>query len=180
MKRILTIIALIAAGFTYAQPDDGGDGSNKSKKEQRKERIKAAKIGFISTELELTSEEAEKFWPIYNDMEDKMEALHKEKKSSLKKLKNFDELNEDEAYELVESIFEIEEKENKLKREYLGKFASAVGKKKAAKLYLAEEKFKRELLKKLKDRPQGGGPGGRGGGGPGGPGGRGGGNGRPF
>ena len=41
----------------------------------KKEKIKALKIAFISQKLSLTTEQAEKFWPIYNKYEDKIVAL---------------------------------------------------------------------------------------------------------
>ena len=36
------------------------------KKDKKFEKLKALKTGYISNELNLTSNEAEKFWPIYN------------------------------------------------------------------------------------------------------------------
>ena len=38
---------------------------------EKKEQIKALKVGFITNELALTTEEASKFWPIYNAFDDK-------------------------------------------------------------------------------------------------------------
>ncbi|MBD3638775.1 MAG: hypothetical protein HUJ25_15585 [Crocinitomicaceae bacterium] len=155
MKNIFTLIALLFVGVAFAQPDE-------DPREERKEKIKAHKIAFISTELDLSPEEAEKFWPIYNELEDKMEEIHTQRRAYMKKLKNFDELSDNEAYEITEKLFELEAEEHALRKEYLGKFATAVGKKKAAKVFMAEEKFKRELLRKLKhqqEQRRNGGPG---------------------
>lgn len=123
-------------------------------KEERAERIKAEKIAFISTQLELNSTEAEKFWPIYNEYESKIEAAHKSQKQNMKKLRQIDELNDDEAYELTKAILEDEGKQVEIRKEYLGRFATVLSQKKAAKVYMAEEKFKRELLKKIKNGEQ--------------------------
>ena len=147
MKKILTIIALVVAAVTFAQPP--GD-----KHADRAERIKAHKIAFISTELSLTPDEAEKFWPVYNEMEAEVGDIGKEKRETLKKLKEIDALDEDEAYSLTEKLFELSEKEIALRKKYLGKFVPVVGKKKAARVFFAEEKFKRELLRKLKEKNQ--------------------------
>ena len=168
MKRILTLSLMLLAVTLFAQPEEDD--------QTRKEKLKAHKVAFISTELDLTPEEAEKFWPIYNEMDAKMEEIHQEKRGYMKKMRNMGDLSEDEAYENMEKIFDLEAKENSLRKEYLGKFADVIGKKKAVKVYIAEEKFKRELLKKLKDHQNQRGRGGRGG--PGGPG-RGGPNGGP-
>lgn len=157
MKRILTLSILFLAASVFAQPDD--------EDQTRKEKLKAHKVAFISTELDLSPEEAEKFWPVYNEMDAKMEEIHREKRGYMKKMRNMGDLSEDEAYENMEKIFALETKGNDLRIEYLGKFADVIGKKKAVKVYIAEEKFKRELLKKLKDhQKERGGRGGRGGG----------------
>jgi len=134
--------------------------TQKMTKEERAEQIKAQKIAFLSTQLELNSEEAEKFWPIYNEYEAKIEAAHKSQKQNMKKLRQIDELSDDEAYQLAESILEDEAKQVQIRKEYLGKFATVLSKKKAAKIYMAEEKFKRELLKKIKhgEHPRNQGP----------------------
>jgi hypothetical protein len=144
MKNLLLIIALIVSAGVFAQPDDRGP------KHDRKDRIKAHKIAFISSELELTPKEAEKFWPVYNECEAKVDKVRKERRGYLKKLKGLEELSDEDAFNLMEKVFDTESSESALRKEYLGKFAAVIGKKKAAKVFIAEEKFKRELLKKIK------------------------------
>ena len=46
------------------------------------ERIKAFKTGYLTQELDLSSAEAEKFWPIYNEYEKKMFELRVEKRKA--------------------------------------------------------------------------------------------------
>jgi len=144
MKNLLVIVALMTTVGVFAQPDAKGP------KKDRKDRIKAHKVAFISSELELTPKEAEKFWPVYNECEAEIDKIRKERRGYLKKLKGLDELSDDDAYSLTEKVFDTESSESSLRKEYLGKFAEVIGKKKAAKVFIAEEKFKRELLKKIK------------------------------
>ncbi|UKN02510.1 hypothetical protein K6119_03115 [Paracrocinitomix mangrovi] len=145
MKKLFTLLLVFTITSVFAQPPG---------KEERKEKIKAQKIAFISTELDLTPSEAEKFWPVYNEMDAEMEKLEKEKRQHLKKMRTFDELTEDEAYEMTQKIFEIESKQNDLRIKYLAKFAEVIGKKKAAKVYMAEERFKRELLDRIRQHQE--------------------------
>ena len=149
MKNLILIVALLASGGLFAQPE------HKGPKHERKDRIKAHKIAFISSELELTPKEAEKFWPVYNEYEAKIDEVRKERRGYLKKLRELDELSDDEAFSLTEKVFDTESSESALRKEYLGKFATVLSKKKAAKVFIAEEKFKRELLKKIKKGNQG-------------------------
>jgi Spy/CpxP family protein refolding chaperone len=140
---ILFLTAFFAINLVaLAQPKDGP-------KQDKEEYIRTQKIAFISTELALTPEEAEKFWPIYNEYEAKMEENRKERKGYHKQLKTINDLSEDQAYELIEKILACDSKEAAIRKEYLAKFAEVLGKKKAAKVFYAEEKFKRELLKEI-------------------------------
>lgn len=143
-KHLILFFSLFIGGYAFTQPPNDGD------RKEREERIHRHKIAFISTELKLDSDEAEKFWPIYNEYEAELEVIRSEKRKYHKELKNIDELSDERAYELTELLFESDKKENEIRLKYLGKFAEVLGKKKAAKVFMAEEMFKRELLKTLK------------------------------
>lgn len=125
---------------------------NGERRKERKEQIQAEKIAFISNELELTTEEAQVFWPIYNTYEARIHSIRKERKKYHHELKNSTDISDERAYELMELIFNTEKKESDIRLEYLAEFSEVLGKKKAAQLYLAEHMFKRELLRKLRDK----------------------------
>lgn len=150
--KILSLLYLLTIGIVaMAQPKDGP-------KQEKEAYIKAQKIAFISTELALTPEEAEKFWPVYNEYDAKMEGIRIERKGYMKELKTINDLTADRAYELTELILDTDIKEATLRKEYLSKFAEVLDKKKAAKVFHAEEKFKRELLKEIRDHEHDGPP----------------------
>jgi Spy/CpxP family protein refolding chaperone len=142
-KYILLVLMTLVSSLIYSQPP--GDGP-KNKRDQ----IHAQKIAFISTQLKLTPEEAQKFWPVYNQYEAEIEKIRKERRGYVNELKKSAELTGEKAYELTEKIFATETKESQMRLTYLKEFAAVVGKKKAAEVFIAEEKFKRELLEKLK------------------------------
>jgi Spy/CpxP family protein refolding chaperone len=142
-KYILFLIAIFALHVAAMAQPPGGP------KQDKEEYIRTQKIAFISTELALTTEEAEKFWPIYNEYDAKMEEIRNERRGYHKELKTINDLSDDKAYELTEKILDCDTKEAALRKEYLAKFAVVLGKKKAAKVFYAEEKFKRELLKEI-------------------------------
>ena len=60
LKQLLTfaLLALVMSVSAYAQPGAGHDGW--------RERVRSQKIAFITSEVGLTPQEAEKFWPVYN------------------------------------------------------------------------------------------------------------------
>lgn len=149
MKNVFLLLMLVMPFLGLSQ---------NHKPNPKKDEIKAQKIAFLTTELELTEKEAEKFWPIYNEYDAKMLANRKAHHQVMKKLRNFNGLSDDEAYSLSEKILALEDERTQIRKTYLVKFAKVLGKKKGAKVYYAEEKFKRELLKKIRKNnhpPQG-------------------------
>ena len=69
MKNLLVIL-LILTGFCSGL-NAQGCGDNCKKKEQ----IKAQKVAFITDKLQLTVEEAQQFWPVYNELDKKSEDI---------------------------------------------------------------------------------------------------------
>lgn len=142
MKQLL-IILLVSVGLSSIAQKGGNN-------RDREEQIQAQKVAFISSVLNLSPKEAEVFWPVYNEYDAKIEETRKAGRKLHKELRNMDEMSAEEAYSKTEELFAIDKKENAIRTEYLGKFAQVLDKKKAAKVFLAEERFKRELLKKIK------------------------------
>ncbi len=129
---------------------------NGARKLEKKENIEAMKIAFITQKLDLTPEEAQQFWPIYNQYSDKtMELRKKRRQDNREARQNFDELSDKEVEQLVNNDLAIRQKELDLQKEYNEKFKAVLPIKKVAKLYAAEEQFKVVLINKLKDRQAG-------------------------
>ena len=107
------------------------------------------KVEFITTKLELTPEEAEKFWPLYNEFESKLKALEKKRRMVLKENYN-KELTDDEVNELIQMNFDTDQQILSLRRQYDVKFKKVLSVQKVGKLYVAEKEFRHELLRKMK------------------------------
>jgi hypothetical protein len=158
LKQGFFALALVLISSTaLAQPPQGGPKS-------KKEKIEQLKIAFITKELDLSKEEAEKFWPVYNEMADELKEEKKSRRTLSKDLKeNYEALSEADVKKKTLDILDSEIKEAELKKEYTEKIADIIGFKKATKLLSLEQRFKRELLNKLNESqkpPQGRKPGG--------------------
>lgn len=115
-----------------------------------KEKIKSYKVAFITQELELTPQEAQQFWPVYNEYDNKLSILRTTHKAEVaKKRQKLNSLSDDEINAFTDSQIAFEQKELELKKEYHTKFKQVLPAIKVAKLYWAEENFKRELIKRL-------------------------------
>lgn len=138
MKRLLILLLLISAS-SWAQ--NGRD-----------DRIRAYKTAFITDKLELTSEEAEKFWPVYNKYQDQIEAIRKEERSVISsKVRDLDNLTDDEANLLIDKGMEYSARRVELQSQMVDELRTVISPKKVIKLRRVEESFKREMLKRFRD-----------------------------
>lgn len=160
-KTILLVSALLVSTVTFAQkestppppPPKEDKGEKGDRHNDKRENIETLKIGFLTKKLDLTSEEAQKFWPVYNQYSDKLQEIRKKRRQNYHEAKKkFDEMSDKEVEQAVDNEMADRQKELDLQREYHSKFKAVLPIKKVAKLYVAEEQFKMELLNKLKNK----------------------------
>lgn len=150
LKTILILAFIVLTGFAYSQGPPP-----KVKAEQRQEKkdnIESMKIAFLTTKLDLTPEEAQKFWPVYNQYNEKLQELRKKRRQDEREAKkNFEDLTDKEVEQAIDNDLAFRQKELDLQKEYNTKFKSVLPIKKVSRLYHAEEQFKKVLIDKLKD-----------------------------
>jgi hypothetical protein len=136
MINMAAIVALTVLGITVsAQPPQAPAGKG--------ERIEALRIAFISQRLNLTPEEAERFWPIYNQYH-----------SELKTLRNNFGMGPGKPQLTAEQSLDFEQKKLDLKKKYKAQFEGALGKEKLNTLYNLEEEFRKKLQELREERQQ--------------------------
>jgi hypothetical protein len=121
-----------------------------SQNNDKKEKIESFKVAFITQKLNLTTKEAQLFWPVYNEYLDKIEALKNARKKELRSANiNIDTYSDKDLELMLDNEFLSKEKEVELGKEYFNKFKSVIPVKKVILLYKAEDEFKRELLRQI-------------------------------
>lgn len=148
-KHLKSIILLLfftgISLFSFSQENQN--------KEKRGEKIKKLKVAYFTEELNLTVAESEKFWPIYNEMEEKLKTNRKDNKKVIDEIsKNVDTYTDEDYKKSVNKIFENDINQTTIKKDYYAKIAAVIGYKKATKLLKLEKEFKQKLLKELKKR----------------------------
>lgn len=146
IKNILPILLFLVSFSFYAQSE---------KTDEKREKIKAYKVSFLTTELELTSNEAEKFWPIYNAFDDKQyELRHDKMKAYWRKLDdgNVNSISEKEAATLLSQIESTDKELFVLRQKYMVNLKKVLSPKKILKLKKSEDDFNRKLLKQYKEK----------------------------
>jgi hypothetical protein len=120
---------------------------------QKGERIEAMKIGFITERLNLNSDEAKVFWPVYNKFTDDMKKLRQSSKGKIsEEMADMPAMTDVEAEKVLNDMVNFKIQEADLLKKYATEFKKVIPVKKVVLLFKAENDFKRELLKKLSQR----------------------------
>jgi hypothetical protein len=137
MKTMIGILmmALIVGGPLHAQ------GGNK---------VEQAKIAFLTQKLQLTTAEAERFWPVYNEYRSKLREARKGRREEARGMKGVETLSDKEAEEMLTDMLAGEQKMLDLRKEYLAKFKQVMPVKKVVLLLQAEKEFNKELISFIK------------------------------
>jgi hypothetical protein len=117
------------------------------------EKLNAYKIAFFTRRLNLTSQEAEKFWPVYNEFQDKRNSILLQRQALNRNI-NQNELNmsEKEMIEASDKHVSLLVQEAVLAQEYHKKFREILSPQKILRLYQAENQYRLLLLNEIKDK----------------------------
>ena len=145
MKKTIFLLTFIffINSFVNAQESEG-------------EKIKALKIAFITEQVNLTSSEAQKFWPVYNKFDELIHQLERVEKHKLRtKISNaggINKLSEEEAKSLMKQDIDLDKQVFNTKTAYDIELTKVLSYKKILKLKNAERDFVRNLMKNYRSR----------------------------
>ncbi len=140
MKNIVFgLLILIIPAFAQAQD------------QATRDKIEAARIAFITERLELTPEQAEKFWPLYREYQNQRESLRQEFMEARQGVQKQD-LTEEESKRLIELGLQFKDRETQLQRTYSERMARVISNRQILQLRKTEDDFRRMLLQRLERR----------------------------
>ena len=127
MKKLYLILSFVCmAVIANAQDAPAPDIS-----EKKQQDIEALKVAFISKELDLTPDEAQKFWPVYNQYSKELTAVVKD--------------NDD--------VLDRDEKVLNIRKKYKDQFTKVLGnQQRMNRMFNAEGKFRKILIRALQQR----------------------------
>lgn len=153
MKKFIALTAcLFAAVLLFAQPQKQND----DRRQKEWERLQSEKIAFITAELDLTPEEAQVFWPVYNQCWKEARAANKQMREAFNEFrgKKADELSEKELEKKIDAYVQAYQASNQVLSNWYPKFKQVLPIRKVAKLYQAEEAFQQKMINNLRKHPQ--------------------------
>ena len=114
------------------------------------ERMRSQRVAFYTEKLDLSEEEAEKFWPVYNDYISQKEKINNERSTLMRGLlSEMENMNEKEIEESHQKFIDIQSSAHKLFLQYDAKFLEILPASKVMKLYITEIQFKQFLLRQI-------------------------------
>lgn len=141
-KQLITVLLLLCSITFYSQ-------------ETKKEKIKTLKIASITKDLNLSSSEAEKFWPVYNSFDEKQFNLRMIKMRKVKqdlRSKPIENLSDAEANALLNQIDNLEDEAYQNRKKLIIELRKIISPVKILKLKQAEDDFNKSLLKQYRNR----------------------------
>lgn len=117
----------------------------------KQDKIKALELLYISRELDLTSEEAEKFWPVYKKYSKEVNELLAERKHKAKELKG-QPRTDAVAEEALDKELGYERKMLEIKTRYKQEFMKILPARKVGNIYRSEREFRAMMIRQLKER----------------------------
>jgi hypothetical protein len=147
MKSIITFLL----SFILLVPAMAQDEEMPVRDPKSMEKIKAARIAYITEKLGLTPAEAEKFWPIYNEFDKKREEIKLEARLARK---NPDPAKSEEENQkaAIAKQHEFRQKELDLEKDYSNKLLNVVSAQKVMTLPKTERDFRTILLRRMQQQ----------------------------
>ena len=143
-NKFLILIIFLLSISSFAQAQIG----------EKKEQIRALKVGFITTELALTTDEASKFWPIYNAYDDKQFEIRHQKMKVFKQRMDTDleKMSEKEASALLAQMENTEDELYQMRKKFVANLKGVLPSVKIIQLKKAEDDFNRKLLQQYRNK----------------------------
>lgn len=153
MRYIILTSILLCSLLVNAQKSENKQDRKNLRKEMR-DKIKALSIAHITKELDLTTKEAQKFWPLYNSVKDERDRLEKYKRELINKMEGeFKTMNEKQAISYVDQMVTLDQKISATNLDYKhDEIIEVIGAKRFLKLKKAELDFRRKMIREYKER----------------------------
>ncbi len=150
MKKLFGTIFLMTVMVAIVSSQE-----HKGQSPEMIQRMKVEKVSFLSARLELTPAEAQSFWPVYNEFENKKFNLEKARmKLEFKSNEKLASFSDTELKKMNDEYIAAFAEEARLMEEYNKQFIKVLPIQKVVRLYEAERKFRVHMLQEFRRREQ--------------------------
>ena len=137
--KLITLLLFLTLGYTAMAQRPAVD----------KEKLQAARIAFITTRIDLKPDQAEKFWPIFNQYSDTRENTM----AQISKLgKDIETISEDEAKSRIQKRFQLQNQLIKEEETFVNNASRVLSSKQILMLSNIARDFNRYLYQRGRER----------------------------
>lgn len=116
------------------------------------EKLNNYRIGFFTKKLNLTSQEAEKFWPVYNEYQSQRNQIQTEKMKINRQFnQNESSLSDKQLEDMGDKFVDLIVQESNLAVDFHKKLKEVLAPSKVIRYYQAENQYKLQLLNELQN-----------------------------
>lgn len=113
--------------------------------------VESARVAFISQKISLTPVQAEKFWPLYNELASQRMDIRKAIKKLMENMALPAEQTLENTKKNIDQIAALKQKEVNLEKEYFQKYLLVITPRQFSDLLIAEKEFQKILIKKVSE-----------------------------
>jgi hypothetical protein len=140
MKKILIIVLVISSFTSYAQNNQSA-----------KAKLEAARIALITERLELTPEQAQAFWPVYNEYAEQRRNIQMEYRSKRQGL-DLNQLTDEQQRAMLQGRMEEKQRQLDLENKYSERLMNVINARQLMALKRAEDDFRSMILQRIQQR----------------------------
>lgn len=118
-----------------------------------RDKIESRKIALITEKLELTPDQAERFWPIYREFSTRRQEIRQE---FTERRRNFDpkQATEEEMKRMIDLGLQVKQQQVNLEKDYSERMRNIISDRQLLNLRRAEDEFRQMLLDRVRARRQ--------------------------
>lgn len=155
MKLVMVFLFLIATAI--GQPDTPPPAHEVGPVSPQGERLEMMKIWKLTEVLDLSEDQAQKFFPRHNSLVEELEELSKQQKEMMddlhKKVKEEKSISEKDVDAILKKVLDIEREKLQEKQMFVEKLGDILTPEQKAKYVVFEVHFRRELMRQIREHP---------------------------
>jgi hypothetical protein len=144
--KIFLLVFLIIAGINTIS-------AQRQQRQDNYQMLQQKRVEFLITKMNLTVEESQKFWPLFNEYYEKRHELSIKNREQFGDHEHLSQGTEEDYLKALNGLFDFKEKQEQLFETYYKKYLQIISAEKVYLLYRYEEEFSKVLLQQLKDSP---------------------------
>lgn len=140
---ILFVSAVAALPLSAARQEKGGQPD----RDQWMTEMRQYKRAYFAKELGLSREQQNKFFPVYEEMDDRIFKINEDVRLMEKRVADLSNPTDLEYQKATEAMYDAKTQEAAIENEYAGKYKEILTPKQLFRLKAVERQFNRELMK---------------------------------